>query len=97
MNDTYTAAMGYLGKSSGILSKDKCHRTFPNLVLKGKLREEVRFVCAWETGGEKLSSDRTGTINKTVASVLVEKYPHETFPHVLLRGPSQDFTYNIIL
>ena len=50
------------------------HQTFSNLVLKGKLREAIRFVSEREKGGvfqpEKLAADRTGMIIKNVASVL---------------------------
>ena len=59
------------------------HRTFLNLVLKGKLREDVQFVCDSEKGGDlksnKLAADRTGTINKTVTLVLEIKHPIKIF------------------
>ena len=74
MIDTFNAAMGYLGRARGIQTKDQYHRMFPNIILKGKLGETVRFVCTRETRGflqpEKLVEDLTGIINKTTASVL---------------------------
>ena len=46
VKDRFNVAMGYLGKSRGIQTKEQRHRTFSNLVMKVKLREAVRFVCA---------------------------------------------------
>ena len=55
-----------------------------NLVLKGKLREAVLFVCEQERGvvfqPSKLAEDFTGTLNETVASVLKGKHPHKNIP-----------------
>ena len=52
--------------------------------MKEKLWEAVRFVCEREKGGvlqpDKLAEDCTGTINKTVASVLERKNPSVTIP-----------------
>ena len=48
---TFNAAMGHLGKARGIQSEEQYHSKFSNLVLKGKLREVVTFVCARETRG----------------------------------------------
>ena len=60
---------------------------FFNAVLKGKLREAVRFLCEIEQGGflkpDKSAVDCTGTINETVASVLEGKHPSEKNPFVL--------------
>ena len=46
----FNAATGYLGKACGVQTEEQRHRTFSNLVLKGKLREAVRFFRAWQTG-----------------------------------------------
>ena len=71
VKDTYNSAMGYLGKAREIQTPEELHGTFSNLVLKGKLREAVQFVCDREKGGvlqpDKLSKDCTGTIKETVA------------------------------
>ena len=79
--------MGYLRKSRGSQTTEERHRTFSNLVLKGKLRESVRFVCDREKGGvlqpDKLSEDYKGTINETVASVLEGGILAKQFPPVL--------------
>ena len=60
------------------------HKTFWNLVLKRKLREAVRLVCEREKGGfmklDELAEDRTGTINKTITSVLEGKHPSKKIP-----------------
>ena len=76
--------MGYLGKSHGTQTTEEHHQTFLNLVLKGKLREAVRLVCAREKRGvlqpNVLVVDHTGMINKTVTSVLEGKYPSKTIP-----------------
>ena len=50
LKETFNAATWFLGKSCGIQSYEKFHRTFSNLALKGRLCEAVRFVCARETG-----------------------------------------------
>ena len=74
VKDMNNSAMGYLGKSRGNQTEEQCHRTFSNLVLKGKLREAFRFVCEREKGGvlqlDELAEDFTGTINETATSVL---------------------------
>ena len=76
--------MGYLGKARVSQTSEERHRKFSNLVLKGKLREAIRFVCDQEKGGflqpDDLAEDRTGTINKTVAYVLEVRHPSETIP-----------------
>ena len=51
VKDTFNVAMGYLGKSHGMKTKEQSHCTFSNLVLKGKLHEAERFICARERGG----------------------------------------------
>ena len=70
VKDTYNSAMGYLGKARGNQTEEQCHRTLSNLVLKGKLREAVQFVCGRKDGGVlqpyELAEDRTGMINETV-------------------------------
>ena len=47
-----------------------------NIILRGKLCEAIRFVCAQETGvflqTNKLALDKTGVINETAASVLTK-------------------------
>ena len=71
MKGTYNSDMGYLGKSRGTQMDEQCHRTFSNLVLKGKLRKAVQFFCDREKGGvlqpDKLAEDCMVTINETVA------------------------------
>ena len=49
VKDTFNAATG-LGKARGIQSEEQHHHMFSDLVLKGKLREAVRFFYSWETG-----------------------------------------------
>ena len=84
MKDTFNASIGYLCKYHGIKSKEKCHRVFSNLVLKGKLREAIRFICAREIvfffQPNELEEDLTGIMNETVTLVLVGKHPHKKFP-----------------
>ena len=79
MKDTYKSTIGYLGKSCSNQTKEPRHRTFPNLVLIGKLHEASRFVCDRQKGGvlqpDKLAEDRTSTINETVTLVLEGKHP----------------------
>ena len=57
---------------------------FSNLVLKGKWRKAVRFICDREREGglkpDELAEDRTGMINETAASVLEEKHPSKKIP-----------------
>ena len=82
MKYAYNSAMGYLRKTRGTQTMEERHRKFSNLILKGKLRESVRFVYERGKRGvfqpEKLAEDCTGTINKTVTSVLEGKHPSET-------------------
>ena len=67
----------------GVPRKNSWHSnyggTFSNLVLKGKLRKAIKFVCDREKGGffqpDELAADGMGTIDKTFASVLEGKYP----------------------
>ena len=79
MKYTYNSAMRYLGKACGGQTTEERRRKFSNLVLKGKLREAVQFVCDREKGGflqqDEFSEDLTGKINNTVASVLEGKHP----------------------
>ena len=77
----YNSAMGYLGRTRGTKTLEEYHQTFSNLVLKRKFREAVLLVCERDKGGvfqpEKLAEDCTGTINKTITSVLEGKHPSE--------------------
>ena len=45
VKDMYNTDMGYLGKARGNKTDKQRHRTFSNIVLKGRLREAVQFVC----------------------------------------------------
>ena len=67
-----------------------------NLVLKGKLREAIRFVSEREKGGvfqpEKIAEDCTGTINKNVTLVLEEKNPSKTFPSCAMLKTYEEMT-----
>ena len=47
----YNSAMGYLRKARGTQTMEELHQMISNLVLKGKLREVVQFVCEKEEGG----------------------------------------------
>ena len=49
--NSYTAAMGYLGKARRTQSVEQCHRTFSNLILRVKFCKAVRFFGERETGG----------------------------------------------
>ena len=51
INDTYNSVIGYLEKTHGNKTTEERHRTFLNLVLKGKLRKAVQFICDREQGG----------------------------------------------
>ena len=51
VNDTYNSAMGYLRKTCRNKMEEKRHRTFLNLILKGKLHEAVQLVCDKRMGG----------------------------------------------
>ena len=63
---------------------EKRHRTFSNLNSKVKLRKAVLFICDRKKGGclypDELAEDFTGTISKTVPSVLEGKHPSKTIP-----------------
>ena len=82
VKDTYNYAVGYLGESCRNKTEKQCHRTFSNLILKGKWREAVWFIYGREKGGflqpDELSWYRTYTINKTVELVLEGKHLSET-------------------
>ena len=82
VKDTYNYAVGYLGESCRNKTEKQCHRTFSNLILKGKWREAVWFIYGREKGGflqpDELTWYRTYTINKTVELVLEGKHPSET-------------------
>ena len=87
VKDTYNYAMGYIGKFHGTQTMEKRHQTFSNLVVKGKLCGVVRSVCEREKEvvlqPNKLTENCTGTINKTVASVLEGRHPCKKFSPVL--------------
>ena len=51
VNDFYSVSTMYLVRAHGTQNQEQHHRTFSNLVLHGKLREAIRFVFKWETGG----------------------------------------------
>ena len=82
MEDTYNSVTGYLGKICGTQSMEERHQTFSGLVMKGKLRKAIQFVCEREKEGVfqpgKLAADSTGTINETVTSELERINPIET-------------------
>ena len=84
VKDAYNSDIGYLGKSRGNQTREQRHRNFSNLILKGKLREAVGFICDREKGvvfqPEKLAEDCTGAINDTVTSVLERKHPSKKIP-----------------
>ena len=80
-NNTCTAAMGSMERARGNQSRGQRHPTFSNIVLRRKMCGSVRFFCERYTAGvfqpKKLALDKTGIINKTVASVLAGKHLHE--------------------
>ena len=73
-------------KCCGNQTEKQRHRTFSNLLIKGKLLKSVLFACGRGNGGvlqtEELAKDCTGMINKTLASVLEGKHPREKIPPV---------------
>ena len=84
LKNTYNSAMRYLRKACANQTEEQHHRTFSKLVLKGKSRKSVQFVC----DGEKrrvlqpyeLAEDRTGMINETVILVFEGKHASKTNP-----------------
>ena len=94
VKDTYNSAVGYLGESCRNKTEKQCHRTFSNLILKGKWREAVWFIYGREKGGflqpDELSWYRTYTINKTVELVLEGEHQSKKKPPVLFRNVRGD-------
>ena len=76
--------MGYLIKSLGTQTMKERHGMFSNLVLKGKLREAVRFVCDKEKGGvlkpDELDEDCTARSTRPPhrfwrGNILAKQFP----------------------
>ena len=88
VQDSYSAAAAFLGKKCTTQTQDQCHNKIPNLILRRKLREEVKFICERETGGvfplDDQATDSTGFTDKTVAEVLAKKPRPIENPIVLL-------------
>ena len=82
VKDTYNSAMWYLGQDCETKTMEERHQTILNLVLKGKLREAVQFVCERDKEGilqpDELAEDCTGTINNTITSFLETKHFNKT-------------------
>ena len=51
IQDFYGTAASYSGKARGNQNWEQRHHTFTNLIMRGKLREAVQFICDQETGG----------------------------------------------
>ena len=49
VQDSYRAEGEFLGNNRGNQTQEQRHCTFSNLVPRGKLREDVRFICERET------------------------------------------------
>ena len=83
----------YLWRPRGTQSMEQRHCMFYNLVIRGKLCGEVRFVCVRETEGvlqpNKLSTDKTGIMDENVASFLAVKHPHDPPPPLFCVGGIQ--------
>ena len=45
VKNTFNADTGFMGKARRNQSKEQHHHTLSNIIPKGKLRKEVRFVC----------------------------------------------------
>ena len=69
--------MEYLGSALRNQGADWHHRTFSNLVLRGKLCEAVIFVRKQELGGfllpNEMASDKTEIMEETITAVLAKK------------------------
>ena len=82
MKYMYNSAMGYHGKAHESQTAEESHRPFLNLILKGKLRIAVQFVCDREKEEvfqpNELAEYCSGMIEKTVTLVLEGKYPIKT-------------------
>ena len=84
VNDTYTAATGYLGRDRVTQSAYQHHHEVYNIFLREKNHKVVRFVWEWEAGGMlqpgKLASGKTRVSDETVTYFLAGKHPHPPHP-----------------
>ena len=87
VNNSYAAAAGYTGRHHSNQDAEKRHHMLSNLVLHGKLRKAIIFVCERETGGVllpgELSTNKMEVTEETAKTVLMRKHPPEKFPTVL--------------
>ena len=78
VNDSYTTTNWYSGRAHWNQDAEQCHRTFSNLVLRGKLCEAVIFVCEQETGVflslKELTTSKTDVTEETANMVLAGKH-----------------------
>ena len=72
--DSYTVAMGYLGRDIGNQSSEHLQHKLLNLILCGKFCEEIRLFCEWESGRvllpNEIASNKTVITEAPVATVL---------------------------
>ena len=82
VQDSYSAAPYYLGKSHKTKNGEQCHLNFLSIIIRRKLCEAVRFICDRETGGVLLPSywatEKAGITDETVVEVLAGKHPPES-------------------
>ena len=86
--DFYATAMGSLGMAHSNQNYDQRQRKVLNLVLCGKLRKAIIFVCKQELGGggggyPTKVSNITCVIDETSTTVLEGKHLHKINPPVL--------------
>ena len=77
----HRAAEESVGNQHGTQTQDQRHRTFSKIILKGKLREAIRFIREWEIGRgvlpDKWATEKLGVTDKTVAGGFTVKHPPE--------------------
>ena len=70
VQNSYGSAAAYLGKARWTKNREQGHHTFSNLIMRGKLRKSVNFICDWETGdfflpGNRVT-DKSGIMDKSL-------------------------------
>ena len=85
----YAEAKSYLTRGHGYQNTEQRHCTFSNIVLLGKLRKAIWFVCKQDMCRVLLPNERTSYIsepaNEIIVTFLAEKNPRKKIQRLFLK------------
>ena len=74
-SSTIICAEAYMNRKRGGLNTEERAKAFSSLICRGKIREDIRYICEQESGGIMLLGDVDSKTGNLIKETLKSKYP----------------------